>query len=996
MSKIVPLACSAIVLVAFLSPPGFSTWFLSSQSKNHSENKSLTSQEELRTFQISPGLRIELVAAEPQIESPVAMAFDENGKLWVVEMRDYPNGPPKGEPPLGRIRVLQDPNADGYYETSTIFAENLNFANGLLPWQGGVIVTAAPNILFLQDANRDGKADKQVVLYEGFAEQNPQLRVSHPNLGIDNWIYVANGLRGGSILRKGQPKSQAINLRGKDFRFDLIHNRHEAITGMGQFGLTFDDWGNRFVCDNRHHLRHIVLEDRYLKQNPYLAAPKLIHDPSDCEGGIGGSGGKIYPLSKNWTTSNLHAGTFTAACGVFIYRGDLLPKKYQGCAFTCDPTGNLVHREVLHPRGVTFNALPGEKKKEFMASSHEWFRPVFLSHGPDGALYLIDMYRAVIEHPQFMPPELKNRPDLTWGRNKGRIWRIVPKNHSEEPVRPQLGKATSRELVALLEHANPWYRTTAQRLLLEKQDKSAVKALERLCFHSKTPLAKVHAAYLLNSYEALDMPVIEKLLSDENSNVRKQAILLCESRLTTSPKLQTLVAGLSQDEDPKVRYQVALSLGECQSSAKIAALGRIALSFAKDNWIRTAVAVSAGNQTGKLIDYLLVTTGGIKNIASTGQVALLNELCQVVGSRQNKNEIRDLLGKHLKGKNLVLEMILVDGVAQGLARRGTSLSRYLQQNLPEEKRLQKSIQNVLESASKLALDENKDFTRKLAIRLVAHLPLEDAKEVLQKLRKDPKQSFRLRAIQILSNFNDKEVGTLLLKDLDRNSLRMRREVIAALLQRTNRLPILFRAIEERKINPNEIPLAQVRQLLRHRNKEIRNKASKLLVKTLPADRKKVLAQYSAALKIKGDPRKGKAIFKKNCAICHKIAGIGMDVGPVISDTRTKTLAALLTDILNPNQAIDNDYMSYVVSTKSGKVLTGIIANETSTSLTLKRAENKTDLILRKEVDQILSSGVSLMPEGLEKNISVPEMADLLSFLKNWRYLEGDIPGIGAK
>src|SRR5437763_2932211 len=253
-------------------------------------------------FKLAPGLRIELVAAEPLVQSPVAIAFDAAGRLWVVEMRDYPNGPPQGQPPQGRIRVLEDRDGDGFYEHSTVFADKLLFANGLMPWKGGVIVTAAPHIVYLKDTDGDGKADKREVLYEGFAAQNPQLRVSHPLLGVDNWVYVANGLRGGQVKRAGRPGAKPVNLSGMDFRFDLIRDRAEAISGMGQYGNTFDDWGRRFVCDNRHHLRHLVIEDRYLRRNPYLAAPAVVEDISELDEGPLSSGGKVYPISKNWTT----------------------------------------------------------------------------------------------------------------------------------------------------------------------------------------------------------------------------------------------------------------------------------------------------------------------------------------------------------------------------------------------------------------------------------------------------------------------------------------------------------------------------------------------------------------------------------------------------------------------------------------------------------------------------------------------------------------------
>ena len=298
---------------------------------------------ERATFRLAPGLRIDLIAAEPQVESPVACAFDERGRLWVVEMRDYPNGPAPGKPPEGRIKILEDRDGDGRFETATIFADNLLFANGVLPWSGGAIVTAAPHILFLKDTDGDGKADAREVLYEGFVAGNPQLRVSHPVLGPDCWVYVANGLRGGEVRRgerpgSSRPSGPAIPLGGKDFRFDPVRDRAEAIPGMGQFGNTFDRWGNRFVCDNRNHLRHAVFPTDPGKRNPLLVAPPLLEDTAGPADGPLSSGAKVYPLSRNWTTSNLHAGRFTAACGVFVDKGGLLPEPFAGAASVTSPS----------------------------------------------------------------------------------------------------------------------------------------------------------------------------------------------------------------------------------------------------------------------------------------------------------------------------------------------------------------------------------------------------------------------------------------------------------------------------------------------------------------------------------------------------------------------------------------------------------------------------------------------------------------------------------
>jgi putative membrane-bound dehydrogenase-like protein len=951
-------------------------------------------------FRVAPGLRVELVAAEPQIVSPVAMAFDEDGRLWVVEMRDYPNGPAKGQPAEGRIVVLEDRDGDGRFETSTVFADRLLFANGVLPWKGGALVTAAPYIIHLRDTDGDGKADQREVLFEGFATQNPQLRVSHPILGLDNWIYVANGLRGGQVKRSGDPRAKPVNLSGRDFRFELVHDRHEAVSGMGQYGNCFDDWGQRFVCDNRHHLRHVVLAERYSKRNPFLAVPEVLEDISDLPLGQAGAGAKTYPISKNWTTSNLHAGTFTAACSVFIYRGNLLPREYQGCAFTCDPTGNLVHQEVLRPHGATFRSRPPRQGVEFLASMDDWCRPVFLSLGPDGALYVVDMCRAVIEHPEWMPPELRRRADLTWGKDRGRIWRIMPEGYQGKAARPHLSKATTPELVKLLTHPNAWWRTTAQRLLLERQDRSAIAPLQALCRDPRRdPRGRAQAAWLLESLDALDQKLVLGLLGDDDPHLREQGAILAERWLRTSPALRSAVIGLATDADGQVLFQAALSLGECRDNLMLPALAAIARKQAQDPWVRVALASSVPGRAGAMIDHFIGARAELRLPAVPPYLALLRELALLVGARRDTEEVSDVLRILLDqgGKEAVSwQLVGLDGLAEGMARRGTQLGTFLQ-GLPASRQAlrRKAIQMMFGAAA--LTGAGRPLPQRLtAIRLLAHLPWAKAGPALTRLlTEDPAQEIRLAAARSLAAQPGPEVTAVLLKSWRGSGPALRREVSEALLRQPERTLALLKEIEAGRVRPGDLDAARVRQLLASPRADIRDLSRRLLRDSLPADRKQVLVRYQAALYLKGDGRRGREIFKKNCATCHRIAGIGVDVGPDISDSRTRTEAALLTDILNPNQAIDGNYVNYLVTLKDGRVLTGILASESAASLTLRRAEGQTDVVLRQDVEEVASTGQSLMPEGLEKSISVREMADLLAFVKGWRYLGGEVPGVGA-
>jgi putative membrane-bound dehydrogenase-like protein len=1003
-------------------PPIFLPLILAQQppelpQKGSGPGKPLSPQEAQKHFKLDDGLRIELVACEPQIESPVAMAFDPQGRLWVVEMRDYPNGPGKGEKPMGRIRVLEDKDGDGFFETSTIWADNLLFANGLLLWKDGAIVTMAPNIAHLRDTTGTGKADKKDILYEGFAAQNPQLRVSHPILGLDGWIYCANGLRGGKAIRVFPPSPPAgegpgvrgkpvvVDLSGMDFRFDPVNlDNYEAITGPGQFGNTFDAWGNRFICDNRHHLRHVVMENRYIKRNPYLAAPALVEDISVLDDGPLSSGGKVYPISKNWTTSSLHEGRFTAACGVFIYHGQLLtnPERkrgdksiYNGAAFTCEPTGNLVHMEILTPKGATFSAKPAKDKVEFLATTDDWFRPVFLTHGPEGAMYVVDMYRAVIEHPDFMPPELKNRPDLWAGKDKGRIWRIVPKDHPTKTPRPGLAKASIADLVKTLEHEEPWRRTTAQRLLLEKNDKAMIEPLTKLLETTKSPHAKILAAWMLDRQGKLSDDLVEKLIYQEHPWVHKHAFQIVEPRLKKDVRIRQMVINFHHDDDARVRFQAALSLGDIVKGVHLevaSAIGSVASKPGADRWARLAAQSAHPDMQPLLFENVFFAA---QNSGATSErLAMISESARTIASKKDVPELEMPFILSAGSKETSIKWAGLSGIATGLQSRGMNLGE-LKDQWPEKSRKEyERLISIAFTGAAMEIRDSKMATEQRLLRLtvLSHAPWSAAKKALIPLvEQEPNTELRFAALRALATQQDKEVPRLLMKLWPGASPSVRREILEAMLRQPARVEVLLDEIEAKRMKASELDPLRTRQLMNHASAAIRERSKKLLANNLPADRAKVLHEYQAALKLKGDAKNGREIFKKNCATCHRVAGIGIDVGPDIADTRTKTLDALLNDIIVPNAAIDANYVNYVVATKDGRILTGLLTAETASSITLKRAEGQTDVILRKDLDEIASTGVSLMPDGFEKYVNVQEMADLLGFLKNWRYLDGTVP-----
>lgn len=549
-------------------------------------------EESQKCFRTKPGLRVQLVAAEPLIKSPVAIDWDAKGRLWVCEMYDYPTGLNENWKAGGQIRILTDTNGDGRYDRATLFLDGLPFPTGVMAWKKGALICAAPDILYAEDTNGDGRADNVKKLFSGFLTDNYQARVNGLSLGLDNWIYGANGLLGGVI--QGGAIKDGVNLRGRDFRMRPSAGEFEPASGLTQQGRVRDDWGNWFGCDNSRALFHFPLPDHYARRNAKLAPPT-----ATCNVPAYPDSNRVFPISHGVERYNKpeSAGRVTAACGLGIYRDAWLGEEYRGNAFTCEPVGNLVHREVLATDGVTFTShrAKDESDSEFLASTDVWFRPVQARTGPDGALYIVDMARFLIEHPRWIAPERMAAINARAGAEMGRIWRVVKTDAEPRPIR-DLTKLSPAELAAAIDDANGTERDRVHLELLARTSADAAPALGELVQTSRIPETRVQALCALDGLNALTPALTLSSLRNPDPRVRRQAVRLSEQFLASdgADELRSALVTMVRDEDRGVRYQLALSLGEWNDPKAAEALSVLAVSpDAKLPYFKAALQSSA-------------------------------------------------------------------------------------------------------------------------------------------------------------------------------------------------------------------------------------------------------------------------------------------------------------------------------------------------------------------------------------------------------------------
>ena len=982
----------------------------------------------LRTFQLAPGFRIELAAAEPQVVDPISMAFDERGRLFVVEMRDYPIS----DQPLSRIKLLEDRDGDGRFEHSSVFVDGLHMAHGVLPWKGGILVACAPDILYFADTDDDGRADQRKVILTGFAQVNPQLRINTPLYEMDNWIYAAYprfgvGRRFKQFSDQGQPihfpdhpEIAPVDVfeRRSDIRFKPDKLQIEPVSGNSEFGHTFNARGHRFPSWNNNHLRHSVIETRYLDRNPQLQVDNPMQTVSDH-----GQPAPVYPITDDPHLQNIRQtrllkelGHFTSACGQSVYTGGRFPQPYDGAHFIAEPAHNLVHGDIVSARGATYTGAAAFKESEFLASRDSWFMPVFTTTGPDGALYVVDFYRKIVEHPEWIREDFVDDHELFYaGQDRGRIYRIVyGENEPAEP--PRLDQAGAAELIVRLSHPNRWWRLTAQRLLVERQDPSAVPHLKELARSRASARGRMHALWTLEGLDALDADLVLDGLRDDSPEVREQAIRMGESYLSDRRIVDRMME-MTGDPDERVRFQLACTLGELPAAISFKPLVKIAADHMEDPWFQVAVLSAAADEAVRWF-HAVTRNEEFTSQETEGRRLFLRRLTSMIGARQKPGELTAVLaavGKAAADADVWWSGLSLEGLAQGL-KRGTvpevDLSRRAQQilldllsepnrlgaaalEMAEGVRLSDTLQfrSLMRQAASSAADEAAGpDSRVHAIRLSALDPAQAdyalLAGLLQPRQPEEIQMAATRALTVLPHPRSTEV---LLDNWRSFTAALQNAAVDGMLREPVRVPNLLDAVEAGTVQPWTIRGARRSRLFRISEGETLERARTLL-RSSPPDLSALMDQYGAAARTTGDIAAGRDVFNDHCSQCHKVGETGSEVGPDLLSLSGRTKYEFLENILDPNSNIVPGYEEYLVETNDGRALTGVMASQGPATVTLRRSEGEEDTISRSQIASLRSLGVSAMPEGVQEDISVRQMTDLLEYLTHL----GATTGVGSR
>ena len=999
--------CWAAVVVNIALAAGLPQAAVAEIPKPADAPRPLSPRDSHATFRVPAGLKVQLVAAEPLIHEPSGVCWDAKGRLFVSELHGYNlegqfdieeanktgkldmevrriAAPPEAQAKAkaatyGTIKLLSDTDGDGVMDKATVFADHLPACYGICAARDGIIATAAPQIIYLADRDGDGVAEVREVLYEGFAVGIFERSINQPQWGHDDWIYAGAGAGGGLVT--GPHLKEPVNLPAADFRFKADGTAIEPLVGRTHtFGITLTDRDEKIVITTTvAGILTAPIPWAALARNPDYAIGSVEYQ-------LGG--GRAYPTSKPhpWRTKreenaefakfykdrygiaeSAASGYYTSCCGPLFYDDTALPG-LAGQLFACEPSQNLITRGTIGRENgrMTLSRLPEEVEGEFFTSTDIWFHAMALAHAPDGAMAVVDFYREIIEDYSAIPRYLQQQYELDHGKDRGRIWKIVPEQPLPVASADMSGLSTDA-LVRELASERFWRRQTARRLLVERKALAAAPAIAKLVTPSAPRPAVVNALHTLAALGASDPAAIRTALAHADAAVRTHAVAVAEPLLKSDRGLCDALLVLAVDPDADVVRRVALALGAVNDPRTIDALASIARRSGDVPWMDAAVMSSLAGRAGQMLGMLLVDPAAI------GQAGrLVGPLATAAAARRQPAELSAAITAIATAKESDLRQAAWQGLRKAF-------------NAPAEVGLEPAAIAAVRAAQGDADAKVAAAARDL-VRLLKIESPEDREQRIAALAEsvgdpeaDPK--VRLAAVEELAAENDPAVTKNLIASFESATPQVREAILEACFARADRLPAVVDALEAGTLPASACSALHRAALEQHADKALAKRAHAQFAKLL-ANLDGQIADYSRALSNPRNRAHGAALFKQHCGTCHQAHGVGVAVGPALAGEAKQPEETLLVSILAPNAQITGGYTTYTLLTTGGQVFTGLLAADTASSVTLKQQEGKTQTVLRKEIESLVASPVSLMPESLGKALSPQDVADILAWLRD--------------
>lgn len=983
------------------------------------------------TFELHPDFQLSLVAAEPLINKPIAMDWDPQGRLWVAETPEYPDGrwvnnpndlvqqwingstklTPDGKryerPAYDRISILFDTNGDGRMDKKQIFYEGLELVTGFVLYQDGVIAAAAPDIWRLRDSNGDGKADTAEKLYTGLGTFDTHAVINNLRWGLDGWIYATHGYSSSPKVTSGDGNKNFGAIGSGVVRFRPDGSAFEQFSSKG--GNT---WGLQVCWDQEIFYTQPTSGD--LLMNVVLSEDRLARAQ------IGGTPG-YKVVRKSPKSFSLIAydqipyvqidlvGSFTAAAGAVIYDGGAWPAEWNYNYFTTEPTINLVHHQIISPDGVSYKAAkaPGREQTEFLRGRDPWFRPIEVRVGPDGALYVIDFYNQAVAHndtrgTRHGPRNAAIRPDRD--HYYGRIWRLQHKQ-AQRLSSPNLNRANTAQRIAALEHPNQHVRFNAARLLAEAGDARVAPALRALASSRKSPQARVAALWTLAQLGQLDPRTIAAMANDPDAAVRKNVAMALSAQPLPDNAVKASALKLLGDEHPRVRLEAIHAVACFPMDSEIAFSLAATFPLLSDNWSRAAFFAASAPSPARVLD------AALSGAPSEESETLVRRLTKQIAEAQNAEEAARLiiaLSRKPDSANKATQTIL-ENLASGLrpetvpewsAELHAALRMLLTSPAMElsdaalpfvarwdkngvmKEELLRYVQTAIARVADTSQSDERRAQIARALLAARRVSPQALPAVAQLLGSGASVGLQRAVVEALGEIPDAAAGAAIVTAFPNLQSDAQTLAMEQLLKRASWSLALLDALESGAIDAEKFGPVNLHRLRLHADEVVARRANEVIDQVRgPATQQKnaLIARLLPAVEQRGDAEKGKEVFARNCASCHRFGETGREVGPPLVGVGAHGPEELLTQILDPNREVDPSFAAWAIQTKDGEIYDGLIARENRAVVTLSNAAGEHEI----PVSQIASrrnTGRSLMPEGFE-TLGEEALRDLLAFLR---------------